>query len=829
MLEPSPVNQVLILGAGRVGLEVTVQCALFGKQVVVHDRLTARELEFDGRLNAIGEGCVREKYCSLATWQAARQRIAFESELGRAAGATDLVIECVPESLEIKRQAFESLATFCRSQTMFVTSSSYLLPSSLAHASGRPDRLAGFHVHLPVWRTRVVDVMPHHGTAPQTVASLMRFGAEIGLLPIPLRKESPGYLFNALFLPLLFQAIRLLDRQVASLEDIDRAWMAVTEMTIGPFGMLDVVGLQTASQIAEHLSRTMHDASSKKIVEFLQRRIAATPAGVEPSFYHYPAPAFREPNFLPARIWPDPSRNEETKPTTAPFQRFIPAWVTAPLHPRLASPPVGRGSVACWGGSTAAECAAAASAAGQAACYLPETPLGTSCEPLVDRFPEAPVTHLVLAPDEFLPHHDTSRTLLERLESAFRVTQRWQRELEEQKVRDLACLTVVLPPSPRSPWLGLSGLARALFMEGAAEGALGPRIRIVSCDPQVTDWTAIIDREAALARASVIYGDPSELIQRHARAEVRYLQGERHELRYAATPVGKATRVHPTGHWLFTGGGRGITFACAAALGARYPVHLHLLGRSYDPSRPWGTLPPPQLDRLRADVMRQAFAAGQKPNEAWSRVESQIETEQNLRRLKEAGLPHTFHVCDVSDPDQLRATVELIRRDGPIRGVVHGAGCEITGKFTKKTSAVFRQTVAAKVRGAWELVALARHEPLQAFIAFGSLGGRFGGVGQADYALANESMAAVVRGAALDHPQARVATLHWPGWTTLGMAARPESSRRLREAGHHFLSPELGTTCFLAELISERSDLDVAWISATELPTAWQLPPAPSH
>lgn len=838
MAEPSHLNQLLVLGAGRVGLEVAVQCSLFGKRVAVHDVSPSAANDFQLRLQSIGEGCVQDQYCSSSTWLAARQRIQLTPVLESAASTADLVIECVTESASVKKEAFAAVGALCPPTTIFATNSSFLLPSSLARASGRPDRLAGFHFHMPVWRTRVVDVMPHHGTSATTVQRLVRFGEEIGLLPIPMRKESPGYLFNAIYLPLLFQAIRLLDRDVATMEDIDRAWMGITEMPVGPFGMLDVVGVKSACQVAEYLSETMRDGSATKVLEFLKRRIAATPSGETPTFYRYPRPAFREPGFVPPRVWPDGQRPEAGDSSSASaFQRYVPIFSPAPVHPRLRTEISNLGGVACWGGHGAAECVrtlqAAESGADRAVHWLRSGDPDASEASWQAAFAQNPPAQLLLIPDDLPDGWDQRTAILSGLESAFRVTQLWYRQMREREQLDTAGLTIVLPGEAPSAWQGLAGLGRALFMEGAAEGRLGPRLRILSGRPRPADWPSVIGRESALARNSVVWGDPAEFVARHARAEVRYQGAERQELRYAAEPAGEATRPAPTGNWLFTGGGRGITHACAAALGMQSlgmqsPVHLHLLGRSRDESGRWGEITPAQVNALRADVMRRAFAEGRKPNEAWSQVQSQIETEQNLARLNAAGIRFTFHRCDLADPEQLAATVAAIRRDGPIRGVVHGAGVEITGRFEKKTPAIYHATVDAKVGGVVELARLTRDEPLQAFIAFGSLGGRFGGVGQADYSLANEAMAAIVRQVAAHHRRARVATLHWPGWSQVGMAARPESAHRLREAGHQLLAPEVGTRLFLNELTTGRDDTDVAFLVSQELPDAWRAAPTSS-
>jgi len=119
---------------------------------------------------------------------------------------------------------------------------SSLLPSMYAEASGRPDRLAALHFHQPVWSANLVDVMPHSGTSPETIEILLGFAARIGQIPIQLHKESPGYVFNAMYNALNREAITLATNGVAGVEDIDLAWTTVMKTAHGPFGMLDFVG-----------------------------------------------------------------------------------------------------------------------------------------------------------------------------------------------------------------------------------------------------------------------------------------------------------------------------------------------------------------------------------------------------------------------------------------------------------------------------------------------------------------------------------------------------------------------------------------------------------
>ncbi|MCH5372513.1 MAG: 3-hydroxyacyl-CoA dehydrogenase NAD-binding domain-containing protein, partial [Planctomycetes bacterium] len=212
------------------------------------------------------------------------------------ASGADLLIESVPENLKLKREVLARFHPLCVRETIFTTNTSYLLPSSLAVASGRPERFAAFHFHVPVWHARAVDVMPHSKTLPEVTETLCELAWRIGQVPIRSRRENPGYVFNAMLHPLLLSALDLAVRGVADLEDIDRAWMAVTKMPVGPFGIIDEIGLDTVHGILTTWGRWLPGSQAKGAAALLQGYLDRQRLGRKSNhgFYCYPSPAFAE-------------------------------------------------------------------------------------------------------------------------------------------------------------------------------------------------------------------------------------------------------------------------------------------------------------------------------------------------------------------------------------------------------------------------------------------------------------------------------------------------------------------------------------------------------
>jgi 3-hydroxybutyryl-CoA dehydrogenase len=294
------VRRVLVVGAGTMGQEIGLQCAMHGYDVALYDvsedaLAGARERHRAVLTNFVAEGRLSEplKEATLA-------RITGTTDPEEAAAGADLLSESVPEQPARKREVFAQFNRLCPSRTVFTTNTSSFVPSMFAEASGRPTQFAALHFHHVVWVSNVADVMPHPGTAPETVALLEAFARRIGQIPIVCQKESHGYVFNAMLNALNGAALTLVANGVASVRDVDRAWMGVMKMPIGPLGILDGVGLDTAYDITKYWADALGDPQLKKNAELLESYVDEGRLGTKTGegFYRYPDPAYQQPDFL---------------------------------------------------------------------------------------------------------------------------------------------------------------------------------------------------------------------------------------------------------------------------------------------------------------------------------------------------------------------------------------------------------------------------------------------------------------------------------------------------------------------------------------------------
>jgi 3-hydroxybutyryl-CoA dehydrogenase len=141
--------------------------------------------------------------------------------------------------------------------------------------------------------------MGHPGTAPETFDRVVKFAKEIGMVPIPIRKEQPGYVLNSVLVPFLHAATELVVNDVSDPFSIDKTWMIGTGAPVGPFGILDKIGMNTAHNV-NMLALSMGDELAKRRADFFQKMIDEGKIGVETGegFYKYPNPAYLKPDFL---------------------------------------------------------------------------------------------------------------------------------------------------------------------------------------------------------------------------------------------------------------------------------------------------------------------------------------------------------------------------------------------------------------------------------------------------------------------------------------------------------------------------------------------------
>jgi 3-hydroxybutyryl-CoA dehydrogenase len=243
------IRKVGVLGAGLMGSGIAEVCAKAGYSVVVRE-VDEKALEAGRRRveNSLSKAIERGKLDG-RTGDEIRARLLFSSSFAEVF-SSDLIIEAIVENLDAKREAYRALDAGCGPGAIFCSNTSSLTIAELAAATKRPDRFAGLHFFNPVPVMKLVEVVRAIGTSDETVEAVTAFATSLGKTPIACRDTS-GFVVNRLLVPFLLDAIRAHENGAGSLDDIDAGMRLGCAHPMGPFELLDYVGLDTVHAIAE--------------------------------------------------------------------------------------------------------------------------------------------------------------------------------------------------------------------------------------------------------------------------------------------------------------------------------------------------------------------------------------------------------------------------------------------------------------------------------------------------------------------------------------------------------------------------------------------------
>lgn len=221
---------------------------------------------------------------------AALNNITFTLSYEDAARDCDLVIEAIAENPDEKIAFYTELAKHLPEKTIIATNSSTMLPSAFAQYTGRPKKYLALHFANEIWRNNTAEVMGYPETSKEGFDEVVTFAQAISMIPLELHKEQPGYILNSLLVPFLSAAEELLATGVADCETIDKTWMLATGAPLGPFRILDIVGLTTAYNIGIMDPRSKDPSTVQgKVAALLKGYIDEGKTGVNAGegFYKY--------------------------------------------------------------------------------------------------------------------------------------------------------------------------------------------------------------------------------------------------------------------------------------------------------------------------------------------------------------------------------------------------------------------------------------------------------------------------------------------------------------------------------------------------------------
>jgi 3-hydroxybutyryl-CoA dehydrogenase len=238
-----------VLGGGLMGSGIAQVAAMHGFTTIVRevDDASAERARMSiekSLAKAIEKGKLTEQARAETM-----KRLTFTTVVGDLAFA-DIVVEAIVEDLDLKNAIWKELNALCPAHTIFASNTSSLTIAAMAAASGRGDRMVGLHFFNPVPVMKLVEVVKTVTTSDESFKRAFEFAKKLGKEPIA-AKDNSGFVVNLLLVPYLLDAINALEHGVASVEDIDKGMMLGTGYPMGPFTLLDFVGLDTTYKIAE--------------------------------------------------------------------------------------------------------------------------------------------------------------------------------------------------------------------------------------------------------------------------------------------------------------------------------------------------------------------------------------------------------------------------------------------------------------------------------------------------------------------------------------------------------------------------------------------------
>ncbi len=288
---------VAVIGAGTMGWKIALQLASYGARVRLYDR--------DSTVLETAENNIREQGVALAGLGTLPplaadlgEHLRTAASLSAAVGDCWYVVEAVPERMELKRELFRELSRVASASTILATNSSSFMSRHLVDVTEHPRRLMNTHFYNFPWRRSGVELMSCGETDPVLIDRVSGFLRDSGLTPVVARAESTGFIFNRVWHAVKRESLKVVAEEVADPEDVDRLWCLSMEAELGPFAMMDRVGLDVVLDIERHYAEQSGNAEDQPpqfLVEMVERGELGRKSGR--GFYQYPNPIWEKPGW----------------------------------------------------------------------------------------------------------------------------------------------------------------------------------------------------------------------------------------------------------------------------------------------------------------------------------------------------------------------------------------------------------------------------------------------------------------------------------------------------------------------------------------------------
>jgi len=288
---------VAIIGAGTMGRQIALTLAGRGVPVRLYDPAPDALTAARDRIAADAPQLVEEGFFS-GPADAISERVTPVATLAEAVQGAWLVIECAPERLELKRALYGELSALTPRDVILATNSSSFRSRLLADATQHPSRLLNTHFYNLPWQRSGVELMTCGQTDPAVIDRVEAFLRDVGFVPVIVRGESTGFIYNRIWRAIKRESLRVVAEGLATPEEVDRLFCLAMGTQLGPFGLMDRVGLDVVADIERHYAAESGRPEDEPPA-FLEEMVRAGRLGIKTGhgFYDYPDPPFTRPGW----------------------------------------------------------------------------------------------------------------------------------------------------------------------------------------------------------------------------------------------------------------------------------------------------------------------------------------------------------------------------------------------------------------------------------------------------------------------------------------------------------------------------------------------------
>lgn len=293
-------NKVVVLGGGVLGSQIAYQSAFSGIETVIYDINDAAIAAAQKKIDSYPDQYAHDLGATQDQLNAANSNLSLTLDLASAITGADVIIEAVSENIKVKESVYQGLKPYIGENTLLLTNTSTLIPSQLIGFAPNKNRFLAMHFANLIWIHNVAEIMWAPETPQTAIDDAIDFAKQIKMIPIPIKKEVSGYVMNSIFLSMINAALLLWADDVTDPILIDKNWMVSMGVDRGPFGFLDIMGLNTAVNIEKGFLANTGNQKFQTVVDKLQAMVDAGKLGIETGegFYTYPDPEYQQAAFV---------------------------------------------------------------------------------------------------------------------------------------------------------------------------------------------------------------------------------------------------------------------------------------------------------------------------------------------------------------------------------------------------------------------------------------------------------------------------------------------------------------------------------------------------